>query len=62
MQKTDCPVTCPLMDGKPISMGECFDIHMVVSGEAPKYTAPQEIFKKENFAEICNRCQFHRYD
>ena len=33
------PVPCPLMDNKLIDAGICFDIHMVVSKWAPKYTA-----------------------
>lgn len=56
------PVSCPLMDGDKIDCGTCFDIHMVVEGDAPKYTAPKRAVKKENFQEICNKCVYHRND
>lgn len=56
------PVNCPLMGNKPIDMDTCFDIHMVVRGEAPIRTAPAEIFDSADFAEICNRCKYHRED
>ena len=39
------PVNCPLMGGCSIDIGTCFDIHMVVSGEAPKWTAPEKIYE-----------------
>lgn len=56
------PVKCPLMGNREIDMDTCFDIHMVVEGTAPKHTAPQDIFKHENYAVICNECKFHRND
>lgn len=56
------PVCCPLMDGEEIDVGTCFDIHMVVSGEAPKYTAPKRAVTKESFQEICRKCPYHRDD
>lgn len=62
MSKIEYPVACPLLEGRPISIGECFDIHMVVSGEAPKWTAPKEIFDTPDYAGVCNRCKYHRYD
>lgn len=56
----DYPVRCPLMDGEYIEEGVCFDIHMVVQGEAPKYTAPKQAVNKENFQAICNACPCHQ--
>ena len=61
MAEIKYPVDCPLM-GKLIDEGTCFDIHMVVCGEAPKWTAPEKIYKFENYKEICNHCKFHRDD
>ena len=56
------PVMCPLMDNEKIDMGTCFDIHMVVEGDAPAYTAPEKAVKKDNFKAICNACPYHRDD
>ena len=56
------PVRCPLMDNQKIEEEICFDIHNVVSGEAPKYTAPEKAVSKEGFKEICIKCPYHRYD
>ena len=56
------PVNCPLMRDRPIDIGTCFDIHMVVSGEAPKWTVPDEIYETPDFKEVCNKCQYHRED
>lgn len=56
------PVECPLMGNKHIEMDMCFDIHMVVCGEAPKYTAPSEIFINSDYIKICEQCKFHRND
>ena len=56
------PVECPLMGNKYIDMDVCFDIHMVVSGDAPDRTAPKEIFEHDDFKEICTHCKFHRND
>ena len=56
------PVPCPLMGGKEIDCGTCFDIHMVVEGDAPAYTAPAEAVGKEKFRDICNNCPYHRDD
>ena len=50
------PVSCPLMGNQKIDMGTCFDIHMVVCGEAPKRTAPKEIYQHKNYVEICENC------
>lgn len=55
------PVFCPLMDSK-VDMDTCFDIHNVVSGEAPEWTAPEEAVNREGFKEICENCQNHRED
>jgi hypothetical protein len=55
------PVECPLMNKK-IEENTCFDIHMVVSGEAPKYTAPEEIFNVLNYQSVCKNCKYHRND
>lgn len=56
------PVKCPLMDGEMVDRLTCFDIHMVVEGDAPSYTAPKEAVGKPNFKEICNNCPYHRDD
>lgn len=56
------PVNCPLMDGKPIDRGTCFDIHMVAEGDAPPYTAPTEAVRKDNFQKTCQNCPYHRDD
>lgn len=55
------PVMCPLMMAT-IDMNICFDIHMVVAGEAPVWTAPIEATSVEKFKEICKTCQYHRED
>lgn len=55
------PVPCPLMEAE-IDIGTCFDIHMVVCGEAPKWTAPDKAVNKKNFKDICNSCPYHRDD
>lgn len=55
------PVDCPLMETK-IDMDECFDIHMVVEGWAPTYTAPRKATEKEGYKDICLNCPFHRND
>ena len=55
------PVECPLMKTA-IDAGICFDIHMVVEGWAPIYTAPKKATANENFKEICMNCRFHRDD
>ena len=56
------PVKCPLLGNQLVEMDVCFDIHMVVCGEAPRYTAPREIYEHEDFENICERCQYHRDD
>ena len=56
------PVSCPLMQGKPIDAGTCFDIHMVIEGSAPKWSAPDEIFDVKDYEEICRACKYHRDD
>lgn len=52
---------CPLTNTE-IDSGICFDIHMVVEGCAPDYTAPHEAVSIENFKDICNSCKYHRDD
>ena len=59
--KIKYPVQCPFM-GRKIDMDTCFDIHMVVCGEAPKWTAPKEIYEFKNYVDICNQCIYHRDD
>lgn len=59
------PVKCDLLDNEPIDMDTCFDIHMVVAKQAPKWTAPERIFTNRNETEvyaICNKCKYHRND
>lgn len=56
------PVTCPLMGNKKIDMGTCFDIHMVVEGHTPLWAAPSEIYDTPNYAEVCEKCRYHRDD
>ena len=55
------PVYCPLMKKK-IDIGICFDIHMVVEGNTPLYTAPKQIYEFENYREMCLKCPHHRDD
>ncbi len=52
---------CELMNNE-INEQTCFDIHMVVEKLAPKRTAPQQVFEKENWREICLNCPNHRED
>lgn len=54
-------VRCPLMD-QIIAYGICFDIHMVVEGSAPAWTAPEKAINTPNFKDICLKCQYHRFD
>lgn len=56
------PVSCPLMGNKMIDMGTCFDIHMVIDGGAPKYTAPDDIYQMADYEHICKACKYHRDD
>ena len=55
------PVMCPLME-REITIGECFDIHMVVARCAPTYTVPEKVTSTDGYKEICENCQFHRND
>ena len=55
------PVMCPLMEME-ISEVECFDIHMVVDGWAPEYTAPEKATSTKEYREACKGCPFHRND
>jgi hypothetical protein len=57
----DYPVMCPVLQ-RNIDKGTCFDIHMVVAGEAPVDTAPEGLSKVKNYSDICNNCKFHRFD
>ncbi|MFI3231200.1 MAG: hypothetical protein R3Y29_06610 [bacterium] len=52
---------CPLMD-EVIEYIVCFDIHMVVERLAPKWTAPEKIYKIEDYENICLNCKNHRFD
>lgn len=54
-------VKCPLM-GADIDDVICFDIHMVVDGGAPEFTAPAKAVQTPGFREICLRCPNHRDD
>lgn len=54
-------VNCPLM-GENIDDGICFDIHMVVEGGAPEFTAPQKAVQTPGYREICLNCPNHRDD
>lgn len=40
----------------------CFDIHMVVEGCAPKFTAPKKAVQTPDFRKICMNCPNHRDD
>lgn len=51
---------CPLMEEE-IDDGICFDIHCVVGGN-PKWIAPQKIFEKKEYIDICLKCPHHRDD
>lgn len=52
---------CPLME-KAIDDGTCFDIHMVVEGEAPDWTAPEKAIKHKDRNKICLACENHVYE
>ena len=56
------PVSCPLMNHEKIDMDTCFDIHMVVCGEAPEWTAPSQIYDNPDYVQACNSCPYHRDD
>lgn len=49
MRKYTYPVECPLMKDKKIDINTCFEIHMVVQGDAPTRIAPKEIFENGNY-------------
>lgn len=55
------PVKCPLME-REITAGECFDIHMVVDGWAPEWTAPTKATSVDGYVDICKNCIYHRND
>lgn len=54
-------IKCPLM-GESIDDAVCFDIHMVVDGGAPEFTAPEKAIQTPRFREICLKCPNHRED
>lgn len=54
-------VKCPLMEDA-IDDVICFDIHMVVDGGAPEYTAPKKAVQTPGFRDICLKCPNHRDD
>lgn len=54
-------VECPLMN-EIIEDVICFDIHMVVDGGAPEFTAPEKAVQTPGFRDICLNCPNHRDD
>lgn len=54
-------IKCPLM-GETIDDAICFDIHMVVDGGAPEFTAPEKAVKTPGYRDICLNCKNHRDD
>lgn len=54
-------VYCPLM-GEEIDDGVCFDIHTVVEGVAPEWTAPEKATQVNGYKRICLQCPNHRDD
>ena len=52
---------CPLMENI-IDDAICFDIHMVVDGGAPEYTAPEKAIQTPGYKDICLNCPNHRND
>ena len=52
---------CPLVEDI-IDDGVCFDIHMVVEGDAPDWTAPEKAVKHKDRNRICKNCEHHRND
>lgn len=54
-------VNCPLMGGS-IDDEICFDIHMVVEGAAPEWTAPEKAVQVAGYENICLQCPNHRDD
>lgn len=59
MKNIKYPVECPLME-KEIDEYTCFEIHSVVDDNEPRCVAPKNIFKHENYVEICRNCKYHR--
>ncbi len=55
------PVLCPLLQQE-IDAGTCFDIHMVVAGEAPEWTMPEEVLQIDDYRKRCLNCPYHRED
>ena len=56
MSKLICPLIGEIEDAI------CFDIHMVVEGAAPTWTAPEKAVSVKNFETICLNCPNHRED
>lgn len=54
-------VKCPLMEDT-IDDVVCFDIHMVVDGGAPEFTAPEKAVQTPDYKKICTSCPNHRED
>ncbi len=54
-------INCPLME-ESIDDVVCFDIHMVVEGGAPDFTAPKKAVQTLGFRDICLNCPNHRDD
>ena len=57
----DSKYYCPLME-EVIDYGVCFDIHMRVEGCGPDWLVPKKAIEKENFKEICLKCEHHHDD
>ena len=54
-------IDCPLM-GEKIDDRICFDIHMVVEGAAPEWTAPERAIHIKGYKNLCRQCPNHRDD
>jgi len=52
---------CPIVN-REISIGDCYDVHMVIEDGAPKWSAPEDIMAVPNFKEQCLKCKYHRND
>ncbi|MEG0998867.1 MAG: hypothetical protein RSC99_10545 [Clostridiales bacterium] len=50
---------CPLFNKK-IEAGTCYDISMVAEKMAPRWSAPKEATKIDEFEKICLGCKNHQ--
>ena len=57
MEMIDCPLMGEKIDGR-----ICFDIHMVVEGAAPEWTAPERAIHVKGYKNLCRQCPNHRDD